>query len=57
MENSLTVNLSPLQVLLSLAFQLWLIIFPILILRKLNYLADLLQEHLGLNKESSNDES
>ena len=57
MENALTVNLSPLQVLLSLVFQLWLIIFPILILRKLNYLTSLLQEYFGPNKESSNDES
>ena len=43
MENSLTVNLSPLQVILSLAFQLWMIIFPIVIIRKLNYLTELLQ--------------
>ncbi len=43
MENTINISLSPLQVLLSVAFQLWIIIFPILILRKLNYLTQLLQ--------------
>lgn len=43
MENSVTVNLSPIQVLFSLAFQLWIIVFPIIIIRKLNFLTELLQ--------------
>ena len=57
MENSLQVTVTPLQLVISLAFQLWLIIFPILLLRKINYLTDLFQEHFGDNKESANDES
>ncbi len=43
MENSISVNLSPLQMLLSLAFEAWIIIFPIIIIKKLNYLTQLLQ--------------
>jgi len=43
MENAITVSVSPLQVLLSVAFQAWIIIFPILIIKKLNYLIELLQ--------------
>ena len=43
MENTISFTLSPLQVLISLAMQIWLIIFPVLILRKLNELTRLLQ--------------
>jgi hypothetical protein len=42
-ENSITVSVSPLQMILSVAFQAWIIIFPILIIKKLNYLTQLLQ--------------
>lgn len=44
MENAITVSLTPLQVILSIAFQIWLIVFPIILIRKLNYLTALLQE-------------
>ena len=44
MENVITVSLTPLQVILSIAFQIWLIVFPIILIRKLNYLTALLQE-------------
>ena len=43
MENALTISVTPLQMILSLAFQAWIIIFPLLILKKLNYIAELLQ--------------
>lgn len=43
MENAITVNLSPVQMLLSLAFQIWIIVFPIIIIRKLSYLTYLLE--------------
>ncbi len=43
MENAVTVSISPLQMILSVAFQAWIIIFPILIIKKLNYLTELLQ--------------
>ena len=42
MENTISLTLSPLQVLLSLVMQIWLIVFPVLILRKLNELTRLL---------------
>ena len=42
MEN-ITVSITPLQALLSLAFQAWIIIFPLLIIKKLNYVIELLQ--------------
>lgn len=43
MENAINVSVSPLQILLALAFQVWIIVFPIIIIRKLNYLTELLQ--------------
>ena len=52
MEQTLNVSLSPLQVLLSLAFQLWIIIFPIILIRKINYLTALLQEQFYSDKDS-----
>ncbi len=53
MENSINVTLSPLQVILSLAFQIWIVIFPILIIRKLNYLTDLLHSQYETDKEDN----
>lgn len=44
MENAMTVSVTPIQLLLSFVFQAWIIIFPIIIIRKLNFLIDLLQE-------------
>ena len=43
MENTINVNLTPLQVILSIAFQIWIVVFPIIIIRKLNYLTDIMQ--------------
>ena len=53
MENAINVSFSPLQVLLSLAFQVWIIVFPIIIIRKLNYLTALLQDQLEPEDETS----
>jgi hypothetical protein len=41
MENGVTISVSPLQALFALAFQIWIIVFPIILIRKLNYLTDL----------------
>lgn len=41
MENSISISVSPLQALLGLAFQIWIIVFPIILIRKLNYLTAL----------------
>ena len=53
MENSISVSLSPLQIILSLAFQIWIVVFPIIIIRKLNYLTDLLQSQFDPDKEDN----
>ena len=38
MESALSVNVTPFQLLIAMAFQLWLLIFPIMILRKIDRL-------------------
>lgn len=43
MENGLSVTISPIQMLLSLAFQAWIIIFPIILIKKINYLIALIE--------------
>lgn len=43
MDSSINLNLSPIQLLISLAFEVWMIVFPIIIIRKLNYLIGLLE--------------
>ena len=47
MENSINFSVTPIQLLLSLAFQIWIIIFPIVIIKKLNYLTALIEEKSG----------
>jgi hypothetical protein len=37
---------TPFQAVLAVAFQVWMIVFPIILIRKINYLTALLQEHL-----------
>ena len=44
MDNAVTVNVSDAQIFLSLLIQMWLIIFPIIIIKKLNNLTALIQE-------------
>ena len=41
MENSINVSITPIQALLGLVFQIWIIVFPIILIRKLNYLTSL----------------
>ena len=55
MENSINLSVTPFQALLALAFQVWMIVFPILLIRKINYLTDLLQEHLDEHKPNTPD--
>ena len=42
MENSISLSVSPLQAMLALAFQIWIVVFPIILIRKLNYLTALI---------------
>lgn len=52
MENAITVSLSPLQLFLSVAMQVWFIVFPIILIRKINYLTTLIRCQMGEeNKE------
>ena len=53
MENTINLSVTPLQAYLALAFQVWMIVFPILLIRKINYLTDLLHEHLDEHKPDS----
>ena len=43
MENAISVTISPVQMLLSLAFQAWIIVFPIILIKKINYLIALIE--------------
>ena len=42
MENAVTISVSPIQAMLALAFQVWIVVFPIILIRKLNYLTALI---------------
>ncbi|MCK5012347.1 MAG: hypothetical protein KAS66_00860 [Candidatus Omnitrophica bacterium] len=42
MENAISISVSPLQALFALAFQIWIVVFPIILIRKLNYLTALI---------------
>jgi hypothetical protein len=53
MENTINLSVTPFQAILALAFQVWMIVFPILLIRKINYLTDLLHEHLDEPKPDS----
>ena len=53
MENTVNFSVSPVQLLLALAFQVWMIVFPIIIIRKLNHLTDLMQAYFETDHESS----
>ncbi len=53
MESGISFSVSPLQALLAVAFQIWLVVFPIVIIRKLNYLTNLFQSQFDTDKETS----
>ena len=52
MENSLSVTITPIQALLGLAFQIWIIVFPIILIRKINYLTALIASQNTYDDES-----
>ena len=53
MESAVSLTVTPFQAILALAFQMWMIIFPIVLIRKVNYLTDLLHDHLDEHQENS----
>ncbi len=54
MENSISISVSPIQALLALAFQIWIVVFPIILIRKLNYLTALITSQ-GYDEEGEGD--
>jgi len=50
---TISVSFTPFQAYLAIIFQMWLIIAPILIIRKLNYLTSLIQQQFHPEEESS----
>ena len=57
MENSISISVSPLQALLALAFQIWIVVFPIILIRKLNYLTTLIASQKYFEDETEDSES
>lgn len=53
MENAMSVTVTPLQALFAVMFQLWFIVFPIIIIRKINNLTNLIWDHLEGHNESA----
>ncbi len=52
MENAINLSVTPLQALLAIAFQVWLIAFPIILIRKVDRLTMLLESKLGPEEEN-----
>ena len=50
---TLSVSFTPVQAFLAVAFQMWIIVAPILIIRKLNHLTSLLEQQFQTEEESS----
>ena len=51
MENSLNISVTSTQVILALIFQMWLVVFPVILIVKLNRLTRLLEERFGADEE------
>ena len=50
---TMNISVTPLQLVLTLAFQIWIVVFPILIIKKLNYLTELLQAQFEVDQDPS----
>ena len=57
MENAISITVTPLQALLGLVFQIWIIVFPIILIRKLNYLTALVASQRDFEDQGENSES
>ena len=51
MENTLNISVTSTQVILALLFQMWIVVFPVIIIVKLNRLTRLLEERFGTDEE------
>ncbi|NTV28611.1 MAG: hypothetical protein HGA80_00830 [Candidatus Omnitrophica bacterium] len=47
MQDTINLSVTPLQAILALAFQLWIVVFPFILMRKIDRLTALLEDHLG----------
>lgn len=56
MENTISITVTPIQALLGLAFQIWIIIFPIILIRKLNYLTALVASQRDFEEQGEDSE-
>lgn len=57
MENAINISVTPIQALLGLIFQIWIIVFPIILIRKLNYLTALVTSQSDFQEQSDDPES
>lgn len=55
MENA-SISVTPIQMLLVTAFQIWMVVFPIILIRKINYLTNLIEEKF-FDEDKSTDQS
>ncbi|NLE65307.1 MAG: hypothetical protein GX606_05280 [Elusimicrobia bacterium] len=46
-SSAISFSVTPVQALLAMAFQIWIVVFPILILRKLDRLTRMMEERQG----------
>jgi len=57
MENTINISVTPIQALFGLLFQIWIIVFPIILIRKLNYLTALITSQSDFQEQSDESES
>ena len=57
MENAIEFSVTPMQALLGLLFQIWIIVFPIILIRKLNYLTALIASQSNYDEQGDEPES
>jgi len=57
MENAINISVTPMQALLGLVFQIWIIVFPIILIRKINYLTALITSQSEFQEQSDDPES
>lgn len=57
MENAINISVTPIQVLLGLIFQIWIIVFPIILIRKLNYLTALITSQSEFQEQADDSDS
>lgn len=50
---TVSMSFTPFQAFLAIVFQMWIIIAPIVIIRKLNYLTNLLEQQFSADEEPS----